>query len=634
MNKIFFTKRTSILLLAISLFSSCMEKDVYQGDKNTPLNPTEVFDFSLTKEVKLNVDYGFTNDYYIIFELYNQNPMKEENNSWIKDEKLSPIYAASTDKKGQYSGQITIPSDITEIWIYSDYPGAVSPVKLAVSNEEINFDQAEYIASLQTNTRATTAGGYSYPDDWKLIPGTDWDVYGLPVNIESILSMPPAEILYSIKKTYTKVAKEGIKVMHPEWLNNNTTSEIKTTKATEVSLVFISSGAGWNNTIGYFTYPTNEVPTESTVQKILAFPNASPISKSSGTGRLLCGHEMKLKYWNESTQQFEDKFPAGVTLGWCLEGMGFNNGNIKKTGHTRFSYSSMNSDNAQRVVALRDGGTNQIVAIGFEDNTDYDYCDATFYVKIAEANAIDPEGPELPPVDPPSNLEYTVYGTLTYEDQWPSEGDYDMNDVVVEYQSTIYKSALDDKIYKIMDEFTPIHNGGSYVCGFGYQLSNIDPSKVRSINVTGSDSWEMETGQSHPTITLFNDIKKVLGQKITVTTEVIDISSKDNSVNPPYNPFIFVNDRNREVHLVNYPPTNKADMELFNTQDDVSNTSAGIYYIARYKEEIQLMPFGINLPNIVDFNIPAEGVKIYNTYPDFIEWVKSDGSTHKNWYKK
>ena len=72
MNKIFFTKRTSILLLAISLFSSCMEKDVYQGDKNTPLNPTEVFDFSLTKEVKLNVDYGFTNDYYIIFELYNQ----------------------------------------------------------------------------------------------------------------------------------------------------------------------------------------------------------------------------------------------------------------------------------------------------------------------------------------------------------------------------------------------------------------------------------------------------------------------------------------------------------------------------------------------------------------------------------
>ena len=29
------------------------------------------------------------------------------------------------------------------------------------------------------------------------------------------------------------------------------------------------------------------------------------------------------------------------------------------------------------------------------------------------------EGPELPPVDPPSNLEYTVYGTLTYETNGP-----------------------------------------------------------------------------------------------------------------------------------------------------------------------------------------------------------------------
>ena len=88
-----------------------------------------------------------------------------------------------------------------------------------------------------------------------------------------------------------------------------------------------------------------------------------------------------------------------------------------------------------------------------------------------------------------------------------------MNDVVVEYQSTIYKSALDDKIYKIMDEFTPIHNGGSYVCGFGYQLSNIDPSKVRSINVTGSDSWANGNGTVTPTITLLTISRKCWDKK-------------------------------------------------------------------------------------------------------------------------
>lgn len=57
----------------------------------------------------------------------------------------------------------------------------------------------------------------------------------------------------------------------------------------------------------------------------MAFPNASPVYKSTGVGALVCGDEVKLKYWNEDKNQFEDEFPAGVTIGWCLQGMGFRN---------------------------------------------------------------------------------------------------------------------------------------------------------------------------------------------------------------------------------------------------------------------------------------------------------------------
>lgn len=89
------------LIGAFSL-SSCADKDVYQGEhKNTPLNPTEVFDFSMVKQVKVNVDYGFTNDYYVIFGLYDQNPLKEVGDSWVKDETLAPVYSASTDYGAQ-----------------------------------------------------------------------------------------------------------------------------------------------------------------------------------------------------------------------------------------------------------------------------------------------------------------------------------------------------------------------------------------------------------------------------------------------------------------------------------------------------------------------------------------------------
>ena len=196
------------LICAFSL-SSCADKDVYQGgeggnDKNTPLSPTEAFDFNMKQEVKVNVDYGFTNDYYIVFELYSQNPMKEEDGSWVKDETLSYIYSASTDKKGKYSGSTQIASDIKEVWLYTDYLGAISPVKITISdNGEIKYNQADYIASLNTQTRGVTNSGHNYLDDWMLMPGADWDIYGLPSNIEPNISMPSAATLYSIKEVYS-----------------------------------------------------------------------------------------------------------------------------------------------------------------------------------------------------------------------------------------------------------------------------------------------------------------------------------------------------------------------------------------------------------------------------------------------
>lgn len=471
----------------------------------------------------------------------------------------------------------------------------------------------------------------------------------MPSNIESSLNVPSADILYSVKKAYSNVSKEYIsKVHYEDWLKNNISSEIKITKDTELSLVFISIGATtWKNAVGYFTYPTGTIPTESTIQKVLAFPNATSIDKTESTGErkgaLQCGHEVKLKYWNKDKQQFEDKFPAGVTVGWCLEGNSFDKGNILKRNYggstTRYSYSSMNSEKAgwldnnmvQRVVALRHGATNQIVTIGFEDNSDFNYCDAIFYLQIAEANAISTDDPELPSTASPEGSTITYKGTVTFEDQWPDEGDYDMNDVMMEYQSTLYKRAVTNKIYKIVDEFTPVHNGGTFKCGFGYQLHNLQSNEVKSVDVKGPEGWNVETGQSHPTIILYDDIKKVMKQKFTVTIELADANE---NTTPPYNPFIFVQDRSREVHLVNYPPTDKADMGLFNTGDDKSNISAGIYYITRYKEKVDLMPFGINFPNTLNLQFIDEGVKIYNSYPNFIEWVESKGAKATDWYKK
>ncbi len=144
-----------VSLVSALTLNSCADKDVYQGEqKNKPISPTEVFDFDLMQKVNINVDYGFENDYYIVFELYDQNPLIKVDDLWVKDEVLVPLYSASTNDKGQYSSTIQIPSGITKVWLYTDYLGAVSPVELAIlANGEIRFNQTEYIASIRSPKR-------------------------------------------------------------------------------------------------------------------------------------------------------------------------------------------------------------------------------------------------------------------------------------------------------------------------------------------------------------------------------------------------------------------------------------------------------------------------------------------------
>lgn len=155
-----------------------------------------------------------------------------------------------------------------------------------------------------------------------------------------------------------------------------------------------------------------------------------------------------------------------------------------------------------------------------------------------------------------------------------------MNDVMIDYESTIYKTLETNKITKIIDKFTPRHNGGIYNNGFGYQLTNITYTDVKSITIEGPErstfigNDNMESGQTYPTVLLFDNIKNVIGKTYTVTIEIANADY--NKLIPPYNPFIICSTdqgRGKEVHLVNYPPTDKADNNLWSTGEEPLNLS-------------------------------------------------------------
>lgn len=624
-----------IVFLSVLLFGvGCSEKDLYEGEPIT--SKSDYFDYATTQDVSVDINYGLNiDDYLILFEIYDEYPLVEDNDgAWVKKD-IEPLYRAAADENGKYSGTVRFPADVKNVWLYSDYLGVVTPVKLDIVNHSLSFDQKSYLRSaLNTKVRSITEGGHSYPDDFLALG--DWSALGKPDYLLPELATPPASVLYEINDVYKKVGGYIITSAHPEFFDGNMNSDVNIIKPTKVNLVFINSTASWNNAVGYYTYPTGQVPTDvSQIKKIIAFPNASPVYyRGERKGELVCCDQVQLKYWDG--ENFQDEFPEGVSIGWFLQGMGFDNGNVVVGKGTRYSTKGLNSDGKQRTVSLRDRDSDQIVAIGFEDNTDFDYRDATFYLSIEEKDAIDTGSlPSLPEIDPPSSEKNKTvyYGTLSFEDLWPSQGDYDMNDVLVDYTSTVYKTIIGNKVCKVVDEFVPRNSGGSFINGFGYRIEGLSANDIRKVTINGPVTSKyigadnLEAGQSHPTIILFDDVSKVLDKKFSVTIDINDTEA--DMVLPPYNPFIIVNqDRGREVHLVNYPPTDKADLARLGTSFDVSKPDQGLYYMSENK-----MPFAIHLSKIKDFPIPEEGVRIDQSYPYFQSWATSFGTEHPDWYR-
>ena len=78
-------------------------------------------------------------------------------------------------------------------------------------------------------------------------------------------------------------------------------------------------------------------------------------------------------------------------------------------------------------------------------------------------------------------------GVLGFEDNWPEQGDYDLNDVVMKYQSSVDYN-IDNKVLNIIDKFTLAWTGANYKNSFAYEVP-FDLSKASKVTVNGSESF-------------------------------------------------------------------------------------------------------------------------------------------------
>jgi len=332
---------------------------------------------------------------------------------------------------------------------------------------------------------------------------------------------------------------------------------------------------------------------------------------------------------------------------------------ITATGTTPITYTASPlpagltySDGVISGIPTAAGTTNVLLHASNIAGTD----DKTLVITISQPSVLDTDGDTVPddidayPLDPtrafnsyyPNEVDF---GTFVYEDLWPAYGDYDCNDLVVNFQYKIVTNAQ-NKVVDLVSQFKIKAVGATFNNGFGFCLSTL-PANIESVTgciklgtAVDIDPKGYETGHTDQTVVIpFDAVNTLLGRgmvntvhggytvETTIQTVTIHLSTPQLNIgNPPYNPFIFVNqNRAKEVHMKDQPPTSKADPGYFNTLNDASNPALGWYY-----RSSSALPWAFEIP--VDFDYPLETKDILTAYLHFAQWAQSSGSVYQDWY--
>ena len=467
-----------------------------------------------------------------------------------------------------------------------------------------------------------------------------------------------------------------ITLTNPDYISDDSGANIHVIETGEVFVTFLHEGAGYRNGFGYFTY-TGDTPTSrDNINEIVLLPNASYFYSGGDSNGMRVGDTISL-----GTHE------AGTKIGFFVIANGFTPYHGIKPWQSQdwifYTIKDLNAENIDELkahtVMLYDDESGNIV-LGLEDilrthrSCDQDFNDIMFMVSATPSTAIDHSIiHELPENldsdndgvldandDYPNDSEraFDVFypseegqGTLAFEDNWPNEGDYDLNDLVVKYRYKETRNSL-GRIKDINVDYTFTARGASRANGFALALNSISSdvgySASLSVNNSENEAISSETGSSHLNFVVVSNTETImptpagcqfyntdsdcpLNPEIPASLSITfdDAKTRSQMGNAPYNPYIFATfDRGREVHLPNHHPSSRADQNRFGQGDDDSN----LYDFSKTYKTSDSMPWALNMP--YSWLHPTSGDNIVNVYADYRQWAESGGLTSSDWYTK
>ncbi|PWL39427.1 hypothetical protein DKG77_00900 [Flagellimonas aquimarina] len=644
--------KIAILLIVICIYVGCVSESdlgppkedpvVIDEDDDNPLGDFNVsanFNYATNKEVRITLDVpDFLSK--AVFSLYSKTGTQDS----------VSFGRATFDPNGHFEEKFLLQVQVDSVLLISNYLGLTKDIRLAVQNGAVSYDYRPlYVRSasskenilLRPKKVATQLNGkvpYTYLGGF--------NGQGVPNEME-LPDVIQQNLLDDINASLPE--RSRVPNANPQFLSNSSETSMVLTDLADVWVTFVSEGAGYRNALGYYSYPIGSAP--ATVDDIAAhniiFPNVSMVGSSGG---LVPGDRVLL-----------GRFQPNTVISWFVVSNGWNGSGVGDGINIFYSEPSFNPESSSlntHVVQLYDT-TREINFLAFEDlrrdqNSDEDFNDAVFYaranpvesieltnvVALIPANDEDGDGvnDELDdfPFDvnkafnnfsPSENLS----GVLAYEDLWPSQGDYDFNDLVVSYSYNLITNAS-NQVTSIEGTFIIDNIGGAFQNGFGLSFP-IDPSTIESVQgqIINADFISLNANGTESGTTTNETVVFVAGNVIEMEGDTIQLVIDFNTPvsyeqlgSVPFNPFLISNgDRAKEVHLPDFEPTSKAG--FLGTSSDDSNPSENRYY----KTSTNL-PWALNIFD--DFVPPQEMVPINIEYPKFVNWANSGGTQDLDWY--
>ena len=169
-----------------------------------------------------------------------------------------------------------------------------------------------------------------------------------------------------------------LRIAHPEFFSNPTSADIAITQPSDLYMTFVVGVSGFTNSIGFYTYPTNQPPTSASDIKLITyvFPNAGLNTA------LQPGDKEKI-----------GRFDVGTSVGFVLLQNAWNqythsfNNNVARFFTTDALNPEVNPNLKKHVILINYIHGNKVL-ISFEDTDrstpqcDNDFNDVTIYCTV------------------------------------------------------------------------------------------------------------------------------------------------------------------------------------------------------------------------------------------------------------